>query len=129
MTQDPLRQFVRKPAIRGAVAWLAAALLFHAGCASAPPSSAPAAGKSAAKARSAPNAAALAAGYLDRFTSGSMAAKQAWDLASAAINAGDFPSALSTLQDLQAQTELTPGQAQAVKETIIAVQASMNTTK
>jgi galactosylceramidase len=69
-------------------------------------------------------AAALAAKYLARFTSGSMAAKQSWDLASASINAGDFAAALSTLQDLRTHAELTPDQSRAIDETISAIQDS-----
>jgi hypothetical protein len=79
---------------------------------------------SSAEAASNSQAARLAAKYLDRFTSGSMAAKQAWDLASASINAGNFSAALTTLEEIRARTDLTPDQATAVTETIAAIRNS-----
>lgn len=69
-------------------------------------------------------AARLAAKYLDRFTSGSMAAKQAWDLASAAINAGNLSAALATLEEIRARDDLTPDQREAVTETMAAIRNS-----
>ena len=70
-------------------------------------------------------AARLAAKYLDRFTSGSMAAKQAWDLASAAINAGNLSAALATLEEIRARDDLTPDQREAVTETMAAIRNSL----
>lgn len=105
-------------------ALMLAAILLNPGCASVPAQS-PKATASPAKTEPAPDPAALAAKYLERFTSGSMAAKQSWDLASAAINSGDFTAALSTLEDLRAQTDLSPEQTEAIKETIAAVQNSL----
>ena len=69
----------------------------------------------------------LAAKYLDRFTSGSMAAKQAWDLAAASINAGNLSAALATLEEIRARADLTPDQVEAVTETIAAIRNSSST--
>ena len=69
-------------------------------------------------------AARLAAKYLDRFTSGSMAAKQAWDLASASINGGNLSAALATLEEIRARDDLTPDQVEAVTGTIAAIRNS-----
>jgi hypothetical protein len=67
----------------------------------------------------------LAAKYLERFTSGEMPVKQAWDLASAFINAGNFTAALTTLEDLQSQTGLTEEKIVAINETMEAVRKAM----
>jgi hypothetical protein len=69
-------------------------------------------------------AARLAAKYLDRFTSGSMGAKQAWDLASASINGGNLSAALATLEEIRARNDLTADQVEAVTETIAAIRNS-----
>jgi len=69
----------------------------------------------------------LTAKYLDRFTSGSMAAKQSWDLASASINAGNLSAALAILEEMRAQGDLTPDQVVAVTETIAAIRNSSST--
>lgn len=79
---------------------------------------------SSVEAASNSQAARLATKYLDRFTSGSMAAKQAWDLASASINAGNLSAALATLEEIRARDDLTPDQATAVAETIAAIRNS-----
>ena len=65
--------------------------------------------------------AAVAAAHLDDFNSATPPAKQAWDLASAQINGGDFESALATLEQLRAQTDLSPEQITAVDATLAAV--------
>jgi galactosylceramidase len=67
----------------------------------------------------------VAGKYLDQFTSGSMLAKQSWDLALAAINSGNFDGALSTLQELQMQTDLSSVQKQAINETLAAVRSAI----
>ncbi|HEX9046464.1 MAG TPA: hypothetical protein VF988_05505, partial [Verrucomicrobiae bacterium] len=82
---------------------------------------------SSAEATSNSQAVRLAAKYVDRFTSGSMAAKQAWDLACASINAGNLNAALSTLEEIRARDDLTPDQITAVTETIAAIQNSSST--
>ena len=79
---------------------------------------------SATEAASNSQAARLVAKYLDRFTSGSMGAKQAWDLASASINAGNLNAALATLEEIRARNDLTPDQIAAVTETIAAIRNS-----
>ncbi len=63
-----------------------------------------------------------AAKNLDKFTSGSMAAKQAWDLAVASINAGDFDAALTVLNDLRTHTDLTGEQIVALNDLILAIE-------
>ena len=78
-------------------------------------------GENAAAAAIPSRPAELAEKYLNTFTSGSMAAKQSWDLAAASINAGDFPGALATLEDLRKQPGLSPGQAAAVDEVMAAI--------
>lgn len=82
---------------------------------------------SSAQAASNSQAVRLAAKYLDRFTSGSMAAKQAWDLASASINAGNLSAALATLEEIRTRDDLTPDQTTAVTETIAAIRNSSPT--
>ena len=64
---------------------------------------------------------ALAAAHLGDFNSATPPAKQAWDLASAQINGNDFESALATLEQLRAQTGLSPEQIKAVDATMAAV--------
>jgi len=70
--------------------------------------------------------ASVTAKHVDDFTSGSMDAKQAWDLTVAAVNAGDWKSALATLEQLRQQPGLLPGQIQAANETLAAIRKSMN---
>ncbi len=65
--------------------------------------------------------AALAAAHLGDFNSATPPAKQAWDLASAQINGSDYESALATLEQLRAQTDLSPEQIKAVDATLAAV--------
>ena len=63
----------------------------------------------------------LAGSHVGDFTSGSMTTKQAWDLATASINVGDFNKGLSTLTDLRKQTDLTPEQIATLNEIIAAI--------
>ena len=93
---------------RGWQAWpvallLGLALILVSACRSVPPT---------------PNPMALAAKYADNFTSGTMEAKQAWDLATAQINSGDSDSARATLDQLRRQTDLSPDQTRAIEEVL-----------
>ena len=70
-------------------------------------------------------AAMLATRNSEKFTSGSMAVKQAWDLAVAAINSADFATALSTLKEMRSRPDLIPGQAAAIDEITKAINTAI----
>jgi galactosylceramidase len=59
--------------------------------------------------------------HAEDFNSGLPPAKSAWDLMGAAVESKDYSSALATLQQLRTQNGLTPGQLEAVDQTISAL--------
>ena len=71
------------------------------------------------------NQATVISKYAEDFKSGSPGAKNLWDQVVATVNSGDYAAALATLEQLQANDELAPRQAQAVKEMEAAVKKKM----
>jgi hypothetical protein len=71
------------------------------------------------------NPAVVVSKYAEDFNSGSPGAKNLWDQVVATVNSGDYATALATLEQLQADDELTPRQMQAVKEMEAAVKKKM----
>ena len=68
-----------------------------------------------------PDPVAVIARHLEDFNSGTAAAKNIWDSLVAAVNARDYPAALSILEQLRGLDGLTPGQLAAINQTEAAV--------
>ena len=68
-----------------------------------------------------PDPAAVISRHAADFNSGTAAAKNIWDSLVAAVNARDYPAALSILEQLRGLDGLTPGQLAAINQTEAAV--------
>jgi hypothetical protein len=72
------------------------------------------------------NPEAVVAAHADDFNTGTPEAKNIWDAVVAQVNSEDYAAALTTLEQLQGESGLTPQQIRAIQETVAATKKALD---